>query len=78
MFIVLNEHKVFFFTLTLYMPLLLDWFIQMYFSGHFIHVTCTCMFFMFLMILGLLMNNLLNFHQNVMTNSLINILNIRI
>jgi len=31
MFIVLNEHKVFFLTLTLYMPLLLDRFMQMYF-----------------------------------------------
>jgi len=75
MFIVLNEHKVFFLTLTLYMSLLLDRFMQMYFSGQFIHVTWTCMFFMFLMILGLAMNNLLNFHQNVLTNSLINILN---
>jgi len=29
----------------------------MYFTGPFIHVMCTCMFFMFLMILGLLMKN---------------------
>jgi len=29
MFIVLNEHKIFFLTLALYMPLLLDWFLQM-------------------------------------------------
>jgi len=75
MFIVLNEHKVFFFTLTLYMPLLVDRFMEMYFSGQFIHVTGTCMFFMFLMILGLAIYDLLNFHQNVLTNSLINILN---